>query len=606
MIDYKTLGLRVGLEIHQQLDPGTKLFCRCPIRKSKDFPLSVTRRLRPAAGELDVVDPAAIYEFLRNKKFVYRYNPESSCLIELDEKPPDPVNPAALETALKISKMLGAAVVDEIHVMRKTVIDGSSVSGFQRTALIAMNGSLETGFGSMGIRTVSLEEDSSTALSKGKDFVEYRLDRLGVPLVEIATSAELHTPEQAKECAETLGTLLRSFPVVRGIGSIRQDVNISIEAGARVEIKGFQELEKIPQLVENETRRQVALLEIKEELHKRGLKKVEEIPKDVTALFHGTRAAFIERIVSSGGRVFAAKLPRFAGLLRKGCGDRTFGKELAGYAEAYGFGGIIHSDEDLDKYRLAQDFARLKKELRAGEHDLVFILAGHENLEKAMNAIIGRAAQCLLGVPEETRVADGTGSKYTRPLPGSGRLYPESDIPAIRIDRKYIGSLALPKTLAEIKKDLAREIPEEVAGQLVRSKYYPLFEEFRGFGPAIVASTFLSTFTDLRRRGFDVGKITKDDMFKIFSLVKKGEVSKDALPMVFEQLASGVDIGEVVENFSALPRKELENIVRDVVSRSKDKKEPAIIGIVMQKVRGRADGRLVAELVRRALTKLRD
>ncbi|MBI4170386.1 MAG: Glu-tRNA(Gln) amidotransferase subunit GatE [Candidatus Aenigmarchaeota archaeon] len=601
MTDYKALGLRAGLEIHKQLDAGHKLFCRCPIKKSEDFPLSITRRLRPAAGELDVVDPAAIYEFLRNKKFVYKHNPESTCLIELDEKPPDPVNPAALETVLKISRMLGAQIVDEVHVMRKTIIDGSSVSGFQRTALIAMNGSLETSFGEVGIRTISLEEDSATALQKGHDFIEYRLDRLGVPLVEIATSAEMHTPQQAKEVAESLGMLLRSFPVVRGIGSIRQDVNVSIESGARVEIKGFQELEKIPQLVENEVKRQTALLEIKEELHRRGLKELKEKPKDVTALFRDTRASFIERIIASNGRVFALKLPKFAGLLRKGCGDRTFGKELAAYAEAYGFGGIIHSDEDLNKYKLTQDFARLKKELKIQEQDLVLILAGHDNVEKAMNTILERARHCLIGVPEETRVADGMGSKYTRPLPGSGRLYPESDIPAIRIDKNYVAKLKLPKTLKEIKEELSEELTEELAKQLVRSRYFPLFEEFKNFGPRIVATTFLSTFTDLRRRGFPIEKITRDHLFKVFSLVQKGKFSKTALPQIFEQLASGVDVDEVISKFETLSKEEIEKAVKSIVAKNTGKSESVIIGLVMQQLRGRADGRLVAELVRREM-----
>lgn len=601
MPDYKAIGLRAGLEIHQQLDAGAKLFCGCPIKRSEEFPGQIARRLRPAAGELDIVDPAALYEFLRNKKFLYSYNPESSCLLELDEKPPDPVNPAALETVLKISKLLNASVVDEVHVMRKTVIDGSSVSGFQRTALIAMNGYIGTTFGRVGIRTVSLEEDSATALQKGPDFVEYRLDRLGVPLVEIATSAEMHTPEQVKEVAETLGMLLRSFPVVRGIGSIRQDVNVSIEAGARIEIKGFQELEKMAQLVENEAKRQLALLEIKDELHRRGLKEIKESPVDVTEIFRGTRAQFIERIVAAGGSVFALKLPKFAGLLRKGCGDRTFGRELAGYAEAYGFGGIVHTDEDLEKYKLARDFEKMRKALKAGQQDLLLIIAGHDNLERAMNALLERARHCLLGVPEETRVADGTGSKYTRPLPGSGRLYPESDIPAIKIDKNYIAKLEVPKTLAEKKAELGEELTEELAKQLVRSRYFPLFEEFKAFGPRLAATTFLSTFTDLRRRGFAVEKITRDHLFKVFSLVQKGSLSKDALPQVFEQLASGTDVDEVVERFRALSEKDVEKIVKDVIARNKGKGESAVTGLVMQQVRGRADGRLVAELVRKEM-----
>ncbi len=603
MLDYKSLGMRAGLEIHQQLDAGHKLFCRCLIKKSEDFPFSVARRLRPAAGELDVVDPAAIYEFLRNKKFIYKYNPESSCLIELDEKPPDHINASALETVLKISKMLSASIVNEVHVMRKTVIDGSAVSGFQRTALIALNGFLDTSFGEVGIRTISLEEDAGTPLQRGHDFVEYRLDRLGIPLVEIATSAEMHTPGQVKEVAESIGMLLRSFPVVRGIGSIRQDVNVSIESGARVEIKGFQELEKIPQLVENEVQRQISLLQIKDELHKRGLRENEfGMPKSVTDMFRDTNAGFVRRVVDAGGFVCAAKLPGFAGLMKMHCGDRTFGRELSAYAEAFGL-GLVHSDE-LQKFPFLEgEFNSLRKELGAGERDLLFIVAGHslEAVGKTAEAVIERAKRCLLGVPEETRVADGIGSKYTRPLPGSGRLYPESDIPAIAIDRKYLEGLKLPKTLSEIREQLSEELTPELAKQLVRSKHFPLFEEFKGFGPRLVAATFLSTFTDLRRRGFAVEKITRDHLFKVFSLAQKGSLSKDALPLVFEQLASGVDVDEVLSKFEALSEKEIEKIVKETIAGNAGKKESLIIGLVMQQLRGRADGRVVADIVRREM-----
>ncbi len=601
-IDYKKLGLRIGLEIHQQLDSGHKLFCRCPIKKSDEFPCSVTRRLRPAAGELEVIDPAAIHEFLRNKKFIYKFNPDSSCLIELDESPPLQINPIALETALKISKSLGCSIVDELHVMRKTIIDGSSVSGFQRTALLATNGKIDASFGKIDIHTISIEEDSSTALQKGRDYVEYRLDRMGIPLVEIATSAEMHEPIHAKEVAETLGLLLRSYPVVRGIGSIRQDVNVSIEQGARVELKGFQELELMPKLIENEVQRQISLIEIKEELLKRGLRKIDDMPKDVTRIFQPSKTAFLQKIISSGGQVYGLKLSKFAGLLKKECGDRTFGKELSSYVEAFGFGGMIHSDEDLEKYGLIHEFDALKKELHAGVQDLVLIIAGNENLVKAMQALSDRSAQCLLGVPEETRVSEGIGSKYTRPLPGSGRLYPESDIPAIKIDVDYVASLVLPKSLKDIELDLSKQIPKEIAHQIIRSRYYPLFEEFQGFGRVMVASVFLSTFTDLKRKGFDVDLITKDHMFKIFSLAKDAKISKSSIPKAFEQLASGKDIDEVMSNLEAMPEKEVEKIVRETIKANPGKNESAIIGIVMRAVAGKADGKVVAGLIKKEMS----
>jgi glutamyl-tRNA(Gln) amidotransferase subunit E len=267
-MDYSKLGLKVGLEIHQQLNSGSKLFCRCPLVKAEDFPLEIRRKMNPVQSELGEDDPAALFEYLRNRTFIYKANTNSSCLIEMDESPPLPVNENALKMVVQLSKLMNCKLVDEIYFMRKTVIDGSAVSGFQRTGLIATDGFIETSFGRLGVQTISLEEDSAPALSKGES-IEYRLDRLGTPLIEIATDPDIHTPGQAKEAATIIGTLLRSVYVVRGIGSIRQDVNISITGGSRVEIKGFQELDKIPELVENEVKRQSFLVEVKNELKKR-------------------------------------------------------------------------------------------------------------------------------------------------------------------------------------------------------------------------------------------------------------------------------------------------------------------------------------------------
>ena len=204
-MDYKKLGLRVGLEIHQQLNSGTKLFCRCPIMRSEDFPIEVRRKLRAVPGELGDVDPAALQEYLKNRTFVYRANSESSCLVEMDEDPPKPVNEKALRLGVQICKLLHCHILDEVHVMRKTVVDGSSVSGFQRTALIGIGGYIEGNFGGatgrVGVQTVMLEEDAATPIIKGDGFVEYRLDRLGIPLVEIATDSSISSPQMTKHVA---------------------------------------------------------------------------------------------------------------------------------------------------------------------------------------------------------------------------------------------------------------------------------------------------------------------------------------------------------------------------------------------------------------------
>jgi glutamyl-tRNA(Gln) amidotransferase subunit E len=592
-MDYSKI-LRCGIEIHQRLDTK-KLFCECSSKQEEESVTSIHRKFRPVPGELGDVDPAALFEFLRGKEFVYRVSPSESCLVECDEEPPHPLNEEALRISLQICKLLKCNIPEEIHVMRKTVIDGSNTCGFQRTAIIGLNGSLDTSFGSVGIPTVCLEEEAARIEEKSNDKVLYKLSGLGIPLVEIATSPDIHSPEQAREVAEKLGLLLRSCKVQRGIGSIRQDINISIEGGSRIEIKGFQELGKIESLIRNEVSRQLCLLELKNELRKRGFREIGNY-KDATEIFKNTKCNFIRKAMENG-KVLALLLPKFSGLLKKECGDRTFGKELSAYAEAYGF-GIIHSDEDLNKYQLALEFQKLKEGFKAGEEDLILIIAG-KNPEKAMNAVIERARHCIIGVPAETRVSDNTGSRYTRPLPGAERMYPETDVPPIRIDFRGV---EVPKTLLEREKELEKKLSKELAMQMIRSGYYPLFEEFQKkfkIEPRLIANTFLSTMKDLRRKGFDVDKIGKEDFEKIFSSVERKSISKDSMLLILESLSKGEKAENAIKRFQILDGEELKNIISEIVRKNPEKKESVLMGMVMEKVRGRASGESILKILRK-------
>ncbi len=606
--------MRIGLEIHQQLDAGHKLFCNCPITPKKtiiqkdakgviqfdrqaisdEFPIEIRRRLRPVVGELGEIDPAALSESLKSRVFIYKANPESSCLVELDDDPPRQMNKEALKIALQACTLLNCDILDEIYVMRKTVIDGSSVSGFQRTALIGMNGFLETSLGKIGIETICIEEDSAPAIKRGDGIVEYRLDRLGVPLIEIATASDIHSPEHAKEVAEKIGFILRSLPVVRGIGSIRQDVNVSIEGGSRVEIKGFQELDRMPKLIEAEVSRQSALIEIKSELHKRGLKDIKETPKDVTEIFRNTKNNFLSGIVKESGKILALRLSCFAGLLKKDLGSHTMGKELSSYAKAYGY-GIIHSDEDLDKYGLANEFESLKKSLKTEERDAVLIVAGSDPA-KAINAVLERARQCIAGVPEETRVAEGIDSIYTRPLPGSGRMYPETDITPTKTSGIEITQV---ETLLEKETELKKRLPEGIAKQIIRSKYLPWFEEFSKFSDlTLVANTFLSSFKELSRKGLDIEKIRKGDLEQLFSLIEKKKLPKKSLPDALVMLIEGRSVNDILEKFGMISEDELKKIIKAVIKENPGKKESVLMGIAMSAAKGRADGEKVARLLR--------
>ncbi len=259
-IDYKKLGLKCGLEIHQQLNTN-KLFCNCPsILRQEEPDFTIKRKLHAVAGESGDIDIAAKHEIAQDKEFIYQVYNNVNCLVELDEEPPHEINKEALKISLQIAILLNCKIIPLTQIMRKTVINGSNTSGFQRTVLIAREGYVETKLGRVGIEAIFLEEDSARPMIKDGKNIIYRLDRLGIPLVEIATAPDIKTPEQAKEVALHIGDILRSCRVKRGIGTIRQDINISIKGSNRVELKGFQDPKIMVKTVENEINRQQDLL----------------------------------------------------------------------------------------------------------------------------------------------------------------------------------------------------------------------------------------------------------------------------------------------------------------------------------------------------------
>ncbi|MCK4669622.1 MAG: Glu-tRNA(Gln) amidotransferase subunit GatE [Nanoarchaeota archaeon] len=265
--DYKKLGFKSGLEVHQQLETH-KLFCNCPsLVRGKKKDVKVERQLRAVAGEMGKIDIAAAYEMEKGKKFIYVGDSDDVCLVELDEEPPHPINQEALQIALQIAKMMNATIVDEIQVMRKVVVDGSNVSGFQRTMLIATDGFIETSKGKVRIPGIYLEEEACQRLDEDKTSITWGLDRLGISLMEIATDTDIKDAEHAKETAEKIGMIMRSTgKAKRGIGTIRQDVNMSIKGHPRVEIKGFQDLKSMPKIIENEIKRELKEMKKKKKL----------------------------------------------------------------------------------------------------------------------------------------------------------------------------------------------------------------------------------------------------------------------------------------------------------------------------------------------------
>lgn len=411
-VDYKKIGLKVGLEIHQQLNTKTKLFCGCKTELFKEEPeITFLRRLRPTQSELGQIDPAAFFEFQKGVKILYEASKDTACLVEMDEEPPHGLNRQALETTFIISLMLESKPVNEIHVMRKTVIDGSNTTGFQRTCIVAFNGKVETKEKTVPIQHVGLEEDAARKMGKNSNIIRYRIDRLCIPLVEVATAPVIYTPQEAEEVALAIGRILRATgKVKRGLGTIRQDLNISIRDGALVEIKGVQELELVSLVVENEVQRQLNLLKIKEELTKQGAKEkdVKDVFVDVTHVFAKTRCKVIRAALERGKQVLAVKLRKFEGLLKEELTpDVRLGTEMADRARFWGrVGGIFHTDE-LPAYGItAEEVDMLKRVMNAEQGDaVVFVADILENASDALKAVNERVKEALKKVPRETRAA---------------------------------------------------------------------------------------------------------------------------------------------------------------------------------------------------------
>ncbi|MDH5623701.1 MAG: Glu-tRNA(Gln) amidotransferase subunit GatE, partial [Candidatus Bathyarchaeota archaeon] len=421
-IDYSKIGLKAGLEVHQQLDTAAKLFCSCKPQLFKGEPeVTFLRRLRPTQSELGQVDPAALFEFQKGVKILYEATGETACLVEMDEEPPRDLNREAVEIALIAALMMQAKPVDEIHVMRKTVIDGSNTTGFQRTCVVALNGEINIKGKKVPIQHVSLEEDAARKMGEEARIIRYRIDRLGIPLIEVTTAPVVYSPQEAEETALTIGRILRATGKVRrGLGTIRQDLNISIRDGALIEIKGVQELDLVSRVIENEVQRQLSLLKIRDELKERGVKKenIKEEFVDVTSGFKQTKCKVILKALEQNKQVLAVKLPKFAGLLKRELAlGMRLGAEMADIASFWGrVGGIFHTDE-LPAYGITADEVNQIGRLMKKEplDAVVFVADTLENATDALKAVAQRAREAVKGVPEETRAAnpDGT-TRYMR------------------------------------------------------------------------------------------------------------------------------------------------------------------------------------------------
>ncbi len=619
--DWKELGLMMGLEIHQQLNTKSKLFCPCPTDLTdEDYDGEIIRNLRPTQSELGQIDRAALQESLRDMTFKYESFNNHTCLVETDDEPPHSLNREALDICITIASLLNMRMVDEFHTMRKQVIDGSNTGGFQRTGLAATDGYLDTPYGRVAIESLGLEEDAARRVDSEDGFTKFRLDRLGIPLAEITTDPSMHHPNQIKEVAYMIGQVLRSTNVKRGIGTIRQDVNISITKGARVEIKGVQDLDLMPIIVDREVERQLALVEIKEELAKRGAK-VEDTIYDLDEVFKDTSS----KILSSAECVKGIILRGFDGLIGKEVQPgRRFGTELSSYAKKMGVSGLFHTDE-LPAYGIEADEVDAMKEfLKINPEDAIIIVAHDEDVAvNALNEVIRRAKMAFDGVVEETRKAlDDGNTKYMRPLPTANRMYLETDIPLFQITNDMVEPIKnnLPELPDEKKARIMAEykLSEDLANQLVRRLLGDEFESLIAnvkVDPTTVASVLVSDLRDLKREGIDVAIFTEEKLIEVFKLLESKKISKDAIKDLMVEVAKKPedDVEQIASdaNLTLLSEDEVIAIIHDIAvqneSMIKERQMGAmgpLMGMSMKKLKGKADGSLVNKIVREEIQKL--
>ncbi len=621
-LDYRSIGLICGIEIHQQLDTASKLFCGCPTkhREVEESNFDFFRYLRPSRSELGEIDRAALEEVLVSRKFHYK-SYDTTCLVEADEEPPREINPEAMEISLVIARLLNMKIVDEVQTMRKMVIDGSNTSGFQRTAYIGSEGSIETSLGSVGIGILCLEEEAARIIEDRGDSLVYSLDRLGIPLVEIGTAPDIVSPAHAREVASYLGMILRSTGhVKRGLGTIRQDVNVSIKGGARVEVKGVQALNLVDKIVEFEALRQFRLLEIKKELVS-GLAHVDDTVEDVTEIFANTGSKVLARSLKSGGVVLACRLAGFAGLVgREIQPDRRLGSEMSDRAKRAGVGGIFHTDE-LPAYGVTQDEVEaVRSKLGASKRsDAVVMVTGpRDRAEKALLAVLIRAHEAITCVPEETRRALPNGcSEYMRPLPGSARMYPETDVPSVVITEGMLDCLRLPELFLARAERFGRDygLNAELARVMAASPNYQLFEEVMSEQqvPSSIVVRALETIPiELAREGVNVSNLTEQHFKDCFRLVATGQIAKEGLVDLLRALAGHPEIAATeaakATGLAGVDEAGVSSVVQAIVAskadlvRSKGERAAApLMGLVMKELRGKADGAMVSAILKKEI-----
>jgi glutamyl-tRNA(Gln) amidotransferase subunit E len=633
-IDPRKIDLKVGFEIHQQLATKSKLFCNCKCKETEEYEPSFIRKLRPTQSELGSYDPAALFEFKRMRTVKYYAAIDASCLVEADEEPPHEVNSEAMETALIISLALHSNITEEVHVMRKIVIDGSNTSGFQRTMLIANGGYVNlSDKKKVGVQSVCLEEDAAKLISDDGMMRQYGLDRLGVPLIEIALEPVTGTPEEIMQIALNIGMLLRaSKRVTRGLGSIRQDVNISIDNGAVVEVKGVQQLDQLVKVIEYEMMRQHGLILIAKKITKN--RKTEEIEigigdriEDVTTILKKSSSKVVKKCLVDNNSIFKAiRIKDFAGIMGfEPYPNVRLGKQLSELVRFYGLGGIFHSDE-LPGYGITEDDVDLiKKKVELSSPKDAFIIIGgpSDKVELSIEAAVQRLKVALNGVPAETRAATLDGKTvFSRPRPGASRMYPETDIFPILVDKALLNSLSekVPKSMEEIINTYVQKysLNKKLAMQIFDSNYLHIFEQIvhsTHIQPSFIVSKLTEDLINLERQGLDTAVLTDSMIENIFKRLDEAAITKESVILIFEKLArkeaKTVDEAILQLGIASIKEEELHKLIDRIVDDNMSiiiqkgmESINMLMGRSMAILRGKADGKKINLILRKRIEQL--
>jgi glutamyl-tRNA(Gln) amidotransferase subunit E len=617
--DYSKIGFKSGLEIHQQLLTEKKLFCRCPSAQySKDYNAEILRHMRPTLSEMGVYDGTALMEFKTRKNIIYRINRNTICTYEMDDTPPFLINEDALDIALGIGMLYDCNVVDEVHIARKQYLDGSIPTGFQRTAIFALDGQIPYKDRIVKIVQMSIEEDSCREVNDIGHERVYLTDRLGMPLIETVTDPAMRTPQEVAEVAWICINLVRSTNMVRrGMGAAREDVNVSVEGGTRIEIKGVPKISDIPLLTYNEAMRQWNLLLLRKELKQRGIDtesfKAELF--DITNIIKKPHYQPIVDAIKSNLKISCVVLKGFAGLLNWQTQTGTyFSREISDRVRVIAcltkIPNIIHSDSKGDTIT-SSDWQKINKFVNATGNDTIVIVWGNEeDVKTASNEIIIRAKEATIGIPSETRQAlsDGTNG-FERILPGADRMYPDTDLPPQSITQERLDKIKswLPEKYWERQKWYkAIGIPDDAINELSISPYATIFkksvEEWK-VNPKTSAVVLIQYPKRLKKEGRNVG-ILNDEVFKtILKLYADDLLPRDAILSV---MRNTVEMGLFSDALIPKPISqeqldlEIKSAYKKIAKlklRREENKEHVLMGMLMRKLRGRMSAVIVADKV---------